>query len=365
MNKFESLIEHIINGDENRARAIFHDIVVERSRQIYESLVDEDTTEEDIEQISDEVDADHEGVEPKLESIITAEDAKSLMDWVDSGIAEGLDPALLEKVSQFYGVGVQEGLTTKLEENADNLLNIAYGGVAEADDELDMGGEMDMDMPGAEEGGEGEEGMEGGEGEEGLEDRVQDLEDALDDLQAEFDALMADEAGEEEHNDGESDPDFGGEEGGMFGGEEEPAEESLANFPATESKIPANQRKSDIDIMREYVEKVSSPSNTEGQTVGGNSSSKPTVNATSIVAGKNDMGGTSANIAKGGTEQAPDGQSATKKPSNQYTKGQGNLKGAGSFENVPGAKAGNTFAKKETAKTGEEGGVNKTTPLAK
>jgi hypothetical protein len=230
MKKFESLIEHIINGDENRARAIFHDIVVERSRQIYESLVDEDTTEEDIEQISDEVDADHEGVEPKLESIITAEDAKSLMDWVDSGIAEGLDPSLLEKVSQFYGVGVQEGLTTKLEENADNLLNIAYGGVAEADDELDMGGEMDMQMPGAGEEG-GEEGEMGLGNEAGLEDRVMDLEDALDDLQAEFDSLMADEAGEEEHNDGENDPEFDGEEGGeegqgMFGGaEEEPAEE--------------------------------------------------------------------------------------------------------------------------------------------
>lgn len=49
------------------------------------------------------------------------------------------------------------------------------------------------------------------------------------------------------------------------------------------------------------------------------------------------MGGSSANIAKGGFEQAADGK-PTPHPSNQYTKGKGNLPGAGNFENVPGAK---------------------------
>jgi len=48
MNKYEQLIEHIINDDEAKARALFHEIVVEKSRDIYESLMDEDYTEEDI-----------------------------------------------------------------------------------------------------------------------------------------------------------------------------------------------------------------------------------------------------------------------------------------------------------------------------
>ena len=48
MNKYEQLIEHIINNDEAKARALFHDIVVEKSRDIYESLMDEDSVEEDI-----------------------------------------------------------------------------------------------------------------------------------------------------------------------------------------------------------------------------------------------------------------------------------------------------------------------------
>jgi hypothetical protein len=48
MNKYEQLIEHIINDEEGKARALFHEIVVEKSRDIYESLMDEDYTEEDI-----------------------------------------------------------------------------------------------------------------------------------------------------------------------------------------------------------------------------------------------------------------------------------------------------------------------------
>lgn len=40
--KFEQLIDLIINEDEEQARALFHDIVVEKSREIYESMMDEE-----------------------------------------------------------------------------------------------------------------------------------------------------------------------------------------------------------------------------------------------------------------------------------------------------------------------------------
>jgi hypothetical protein len=113
------------------------------------------------------------------------------------------------------------------------------------------------------------------------------------------------------------------------------------------------------EVVKEYVEKVAAPSNkSEGGEVGKGGSAN--VNKTSTVAGKNDMGGSSANIAKGGAEANPDGTSpkATVKP-------KGELKGAGSYENVPGAKAGQAFAKKATAVKKEEGAVNATSPLAK
>jgi hypothetical protein len=37
--KFEQLIDMIINENEEQARELFHDIVVEKSREIYESMM--------------------------------------------------------------------------------------------------------------------------------------------------------------------------------------------------------------------------------------------------------------------------------------------------------------------------------------
>jgi hypothetical protein len=179
------------------------------------------------------------------------------------------------------------------------------------DDMHNMDGDMHDDMG-------GEEGEE--HGSEELEDRVVDLEDALDDLKAEFERLMGDEAGEEAHSDMP-------EEG----------------------------------VMREYVEKVATPGNTEGQGVGAGSIGGNT-NTKSTVAGKNDMGGNAKNIANGGSDSAPEG-SSYKAPSNQYSKGSGKLPGAGSFENVPGAKAGKTFSNAKKPVSSEPAGTNKTSTL--
>ena len=260
MNKYEQLIEYIINEQEDKARELFHQIVVEKSREIYENLIDETDFEEQesFDTLEDDVAAD------------------------ESGMVEAEDDL-------------------------------------EAEMGDDMGGEMDADMG----------------DEEGLEDRVMDLEAALDELKAEFDALMSDEMEEPEHADMEM-----------------PKEEGM-----------------DPSMVREYVDKVAVPANAEGQTVGSNSSSKPTVNTKSPVAGKNDMGGSSANIARGGAEQAADGK-PTPKPNNQYAKGQGNLPHAGNFENVPGAKTkGYTnkagASKPEGATTSGNMPVQKHSPVAK
>ena len=40
--KFEQLIDLIINENEEQARELFHEIVVEKSREIYESIMDEE-----------------------------------------------------------------------------------------------------------------------------------------------------------------------------------------------------------------------------------------------------------------------------------------------------------------------------------
>ena len=59
--KFEQLIELIINENEDKARALFHDIVVEKSREIYENMMEaEESKEEDEEDEEDKEDEDYE-----------------------------------------------------------------------------------------------------------------------------------------------------------------------------------------------------------------------------------------------------------------------------------------------------------------
>ena len=80
MNKYEQLIEYIINEDEDKAKALFHDIVVEKSRDIYETLIDEETFDEsiggnEVEDLVDEIQADEtDGIPEDAEEDMDAEE---------------------------------------------------------------------------------------------------------------------------------------------------------------------------------------------------------------------------------------------------------------------------------------------------
>ena len=63
--KFETLIDLIINENEEQARALFHDIVVEKSREIYESMMDEEMQEGmggQVGDLLDEIDVEEQGM---------------------------------------------------------------------------------------------------------------------------------------------------------------------------------------------------------------------------------------------------------------------------------------------------------------
>ena len=157
MNKFEQLIEYVINDETAKARELFHDIVVEKSRQIYEEMMEEETLEEESTHDEDEK---VEKAGEKVTKDIEYDDKKDKMD-------EGM-----HDMEETMGGGMEETM-----------------GGDQADDLID-----DIEVE--------EEGMAmEGEEEEDLEDRVVDLEDKLDELMAEFEALMGGEAGEEEHAD--------------------------------------------------------------------------------------------------------------------------------------------------------------------
>jgi hypothetical protein len=137
MNRFEQLIEYVINDEEHKAQELFHDIIVEKSRQIYENMMEAD--EEEIEEGAPSMDA-----------------SDNLIDEVE-----------MEEESDMHMEGDDdeddEDVPAKLRDN--------------------MGGNNDMD------------GDDMGSDEPATKDDIMNLEDKLDQLMAEFDDLMGVVAG--------------------------------------------------------------------------------------------------------------------------------------------------------------------------
>ena len=149
-SKFEQLIEFVINDEEAKAKELFHDIVVEKSREIYESLMEEEEGEElATEEVDEGMENDGDAADDLITDVETEEEGMNEEDDMD----------------------------------------------AEFDDEAEEAGDdLTKDIEGDHDAGEGD-----------IEDRVVDLEDKLDELMAEFEAMMG---GEEEQ---EFDMDAGGD----------------------------------------------------------------------------------------------------------------------------------------------------------
>ena len=53
-DKFEKMLECLINEDKEGAEELFHEIVVEKSRDIYASILESEVEDEDIDEANDE-----------------------------------------------------------------------------------------------------------------------------------------------------------------------------------------------------------------------------------------------------------------------------------------------------------------------
>jgi len=252
-NKFEQMLEKLVNEDKAGAEELFHEIVVEKSRDIYESLLESELDDEAVEETTDE----------EVEETTDEE----VEETADEDLDESDDDAELD----------EDFNLDEFEVEADPMDAMMKDMEVDGDE-----GEADMDMD--------------DDGEEGdVEDRVEDLEDALDDLKAEFEKMMA----------GDDDDDEDGEEAGdmdMDMDAEEPEEEAIA-FEATDEEVEETTDeeveettdeeveeadKSEAETMREYVEKVNA-------TMGDNGA-----NTKSSVATPNNMGGDASNLVQGG-----------------------------------------------------------------
>jgi hypothetical protein len=267
--KFEQMLEYLINEDKSKAEELFHELVVAKSREIYENLLDDDIQVEASEE--DEEDEDME-------------------ENFDMGMQEvGADPA-------------------------DDMM-----GDLEAGDE--EGDEM-----GDEEGG----------SEAATKDDVMDIKDALEDLKAEFEAMLAGEAGEEHGEEEHGEEEMGDEEG----------EEEMEDHQFEASNDDEEEDDMEEGMVREYVEKVAPAK------MGDNGQ-----NTRSTVAGKNDMGGTTANIAKGGTSTTGGTKGGLLNPSTKDLNS-GNV-------NVPGGKAGVKHLKGVSKPAGGDNGQNTKSTLGR
>jgi hypothetical protein len=319
MSKYEKLIEYIVNEQDEKARELFHQLVVERSRQIYESLIDEEDLAEiggdEVEDLVDEISTDEEGM---LEAEDEDEDAEMDMD------------------------------------DAEDDMDDAEMDMDDAEDDMDDA-EMDMDDHHADMGGNEE-----------LEDRIMDLEDSLDELKREFEELMGqgddDMGGDMDMDmDMDADADMGGDmdmdaDADMGDDEMNPMPEEMQMYEAKKvkkeemlkaKKAKDKKKMTEAEWIREYVEKIGEPfpgNNSETSEVGAGGSA--TLNKKSIVAGKNDMGGSTQNIARGGSEADPKG-TPSNKPSGLLKSG-GDL--IGKVQNSPGANAGKTGYKTSAGK---------------
>jgi len=229
--KFEQLIDLIINEQDEKARELFHEIVVEKSREIYESIMDEEVMGD--------------------------------MDESDEMVGEVGD--LMAEIS-----AEQSGDMTEAE---DDEADIEFDDEAEDDGE-DLTHDMEMDHD-----------------EEGSVDKAElgDIKDKLDDLMAEFEALM------------------GGEEAG-------------------EEEVEADDEMSEEMMEAVQLQKVSVTHGDNGANPKSPTLHEPKIKAAGVAPVK----------FSGGAETVPTGP---KGPSNEYSKKEGELPGAGSFKNVPGGKA--------------------------
>jgi hypothetical protein len=143
--KFEQLIDLIINENEEQARALFHDIVVEKSREIYEDIMNDEMDEGmnpggQVGEMMDEISAEEEGM---------TEEEDEEIDFDDEGDDDIVD---IEADDDMEGDGTEDRLVS-IEDKLDQLMaefeeimgngddEMADDDMADADDEMAMGDE--------------------------------------------------------------------------------------------------------------------------------------------------------------------------------------------------------------------------------
>lgn len=271
----EQMLEHLVNDETAKAEELFHEYVVAKSREIYEDLIEEEVKDEEVEEASAEKKEDE-----------AVDEASKDKDKEEEKVDEASDEDSKEDE-------VKED--SKDEEVDEEFEEVAVEGDDEEGEMDAMGGDATDDLA-------ADITKDSEEGEKEPEELFQDLDAIVDELQAKFDEIK-----------GVGDAEAKGDD------MEDEMKDSI------QAPIAADpQGDAELATMREYVEKITGGHGAEKKGAGEGAD-----NTKSPVAGKNDMGGTTANIAKGGeAKEKNDGGLSEIKPKDIDS---GNV-------NVPGAK---------------------------
>ena len=341
-SKFEQMLEKLIADDKSAAEEIFHNIVVEKSRSIYEGLLEDDIKDIEVEEKSEDKAEDkveektEDKAEDKEEATTEAskEEAKEDDKVEEKASEESKEDEAVEEASKDEETKEEE---SKDEEATDESLVDAENSEVAADEA--HGGDATDDMVGDIAADNGEEngddnGDDKGDDAEEIEDRVVDLEDAIDDLKAEFEKMMSDKG------EGDDDAEDKGEEEAIVSQDAE-GEVEVAPELAPEEVIPAveakdNTPKTATEEIREYVNKVDAK-----HSDGSDNTASPVAKS-----GGADAKADGKNLVQGGEEKG--GKAPMPKEDNA-----GNV-------NTPGSKAGSkqSAAKANTA-DGTDGSAKK------
>jgi len=166
--KFEQLIDLIINENEEQARALFHDIVVEKSREIYESMMDEEGMDEggmhgQVGDLLDEISAEEEGMTEDEDELAMGDDDEDEVIDIDADDTEDMGDE-------------EEEIEDRLVDIEDKLDQLMAEFEEIMGKEGEEAGEEEMDM-GADEEEAGEEEEEAGEEMMEAEDDLEEAED--------------------------------------------------------------------------------------------------------------------------------------------------------------------------------------------
>ena len=196
--KFEQLLDLIVNEEHDKANELFHEIVVEKSREIYENLIAEEADEEEMDEAKSEDDEE-------------MDESKEEDEEMDESADEEMDEGEMDLEDSYMMDG--------------------------DDEEGEVGGDASDDMLGDIEADDGEEGGAGSE-----DQAIFDIKNAIAELEAAFADLEAAQGGDMGGDDMGGD-DMGGDDmGAEFGDEEDDETDEM------------------MGMVREYRETVAKPS---------------------------------------------------------------------------------------------------------